>query len=70
MSYQQSTADVPAPVETSEEIREPVSDNDSEPYPDDDITEDEDDDEDDGEEDDMDDGDYKVNSVFLQIRVE
>ena len=57
----QSNADVPAPVDTStEEIREPASD-DSELYPDDDIPEEEDDDEDDGEDDDMDEGDYKVN---------
>ncbi|KAM6905039.1 glucosidase 2 subunit beta [Xenentodon cancila] len=57
----ESSADIPAPVDTStEEIREPVSDTDSEPYPDDDIQEEEDDDEDDGEDDDMDDADYKV----------
>nr|XP_020466238.1 glucosidase 2 subunit beta [Monopterus albus]XP_020466239.1 glucosidase 2 subunit beta [Monopterus albus]XP_020466240.1 glucosidase 2 subunit beta [Monopterus albus]XP_020466241.1 glucosidase 2 subunit beta [Monopterus albus] len=49
----------PAPVDTSQEdIREPVSDNDSEPYPEDDIPEDEDDDDEEDEDDDPDD-DYK-----------
>ncbi|XP_026180450.1 glucosidase 2 subunit beta [Mastacembelus armatus] len=54
----------PAPVETAqEEIREPVSDNDSEQYPEDDITEDEDDDDEEDEDDDPDDGDYKSHSA-------
>ncbi|XP_061567331.1 glucosidase 2 subunit beta [Cololabis saira] len=57
----ESSADNPAPVDTStEETREPVSDNDSEPYPEDDIQEEEDDDEDEGEDDDMDEADYKA----------
>uniref|UniRef100_A0A1A7Y801 Glucosidase 2 subunit beta n=1 Tax=Iconisemion striatum TaxID=60296 RepID=A0A1A7Y801_9TELE len=56
----ESTTDGPAPVETpQEEVREPVSDNDSEQYPEDDIPEEDDEDEDEDEDEDMDDGDYK-----------
>uniref|UniRef100_A0A7N8Y8Z0 Glucosidase 2 subunit beta n=1 Tax=Mastacembelus armatus TaxID=205130 RepID=A0A7N8Y8Z0_9TELE len=59
----------PAPVETAqEEIREPVSDNDSEQYPEDDITEDEDDDDEEDEDDDPDDGDYKVSPLSFFIK--
>lgn len=59
-SYQAGT-DSPAPVETpQEEIREPVSDNDSEQYPEDDIPEEEEDDDEEDEDDETDDGDYKV----------
>lgn len=61
-SWHQAATDSPSPVETpQEEIREPVSDNDSEQYPEDDIPEDEDEDDEDDEDDDPDDGDYKVN---------
>lgn len=68
MSWQQAATDSAAPVETpQEEIREPVSDNDSDQYPEDDIPEEEDEDDED-EDDDPDDGDYKVNPqiFFLQ----
>lgn len=60
----QSNTDAPAPVEPpQEEVKEPVSDNDSEPYPDDDIPEEEEEEEDEDDEDEMDDGDYKVSSA-------
>uniref|UniRef100_A0A4W6C1F6 Glucosidase 2 subunit beta n=1 Tax=Lates calcarifer TaxID=8187 RepID=A0A4W6C1F6_LATCA len=51
----------PPPVETpQEEMREPVSDNESEQYPEDpDIPEDEEEDDEEDEDDDQDDGDYK-----------
>lgn len=43
-----------------EEMREPVSDNDSEQYPEDDIPEEEEDDDEEDDDDDPDEGDYKV----------
>lgn len=43
-----------------EEMREPVSDNDSEQYPEDDIPEEEEDDDEEDDDDDADDADYKV----------
>ncbi|XP_037545031.1 glucosidase 2 subunit beta [Nematolebias whitei] len=58
---EQSTTDASVPVEPpQEEIKDPVSDNDSETYPDDDNPEEEEDEEDEEEDDEMDDGDYKT----------
>ncbi|XP_026217078.1 glucosidase 2 subunit beta isoform X2 [Anabas testudineus] len=56
----EAATDSPAPVETpQEEVKEPVSDNDSDQYPEDDIPEDEDEDDEDDDDDDPDDGEYK-----------
>lgn len=58
----QAQPDSQAPLETpQEEVREPVSDNDSEPYPEDDIPEEEDEEEDE-EDDEQEEDDDKVKS--------
>lgn len=61
----------PPPVETpQEEMREPVSDNESEQYPEDpDIPEDEEEDDEEDEDDDQDDGDYKVSPQSFSIKL-
>uniref|UniRef100_A0A7N6BXI0 Glucosidase 2 subunit beta n=1 Tax=Anabas testudineus TaxID=64144 RepID=A0A7N6BXI0_ANATE len=60
----------PAPVETpQEEVKEPVSDNDSDQYPEDDIPEDEDEDDEDDDDDDPDDGEYKVNPQIFFLKL-
>ncbi|XP_039971424.1 glucosidase 2 subunit beta [Xiphias gladius] len=61
----EATADTAAPVETpQEELREPVSDNDSEQYPEDDIPEDGEEDDEEDEDDDPDDADYKTHHTM------
>uniref|UniRef100_A0A8P4GII7 Glucosidase 2 subunit beta n=1 Tax=Dicentrarchus labrax TaxID=13489 RepID=A0A8P4GII7_DICLA len=60
----EANADTPAPVETpQEEMREPVSDNDSEQYPEDDIPEEEEEEDEEDEDDDPDEADYKVSPL-------
>lgn len=69
---QQSNTDASVPVEPpQEEIKEPVSDNDSETYPDDDNPEEEEDEEDEEDDDEMDDGDYKVSfrCVYMKFKL-
>lgn len=57
----ESTADTPAPEETSrEEINESVLDSESDQYPDDDIPEDEEDDDEEDEDNDQNEHDYKI----------
>uniref|UniRef100_A0A7N6A2J0 Glucosidase 2 subunit beta n=1 Tax=Anabas testudineus TaxID=64144 RepID=A0A7N6A2J0_ANATE len=68
--WQQAATDSPAPVETpQEEVKEPVSDNDSDQYPEDDIPEDEDEDDEDDDDDDPDDGEYKVNPQIFFLKL-
>uniref|UniRef100_A0A7N6AGZ8 Glucosidase 2 subunit beta n=1 Tax=Anabas testudineus TaxID=64144 RepID=A0A7N6AGZ8_ANATE len=52
-----------------EEVKEPVSDNDSDQYPEDDIPEDEDEDDEDDDDDDPDDGEYKVNPQIFFLKL-
>lgn len=68
LSWHQAKA--PAPVETpQEEMREPVSDNDSEQYPDDDIPEEDEEDDEEDEDDDPDEADYKVNPLNFSVKL-